>query len=540
MDRHELSDGIIPDVCAIFAARLAAVAPTLMTADLDEVERCLQQVSRVVLGQVVERVMAARGAVETARPVCRQCGAALRCADRARPRQLQGLVGDYTLRRPYYHCSTCRLGDAPLDARLGLDGSALSPGLGRVVGRLGLAHAFGEAADQVAETLGVVVPVEAVRRLTEGVGAVAEAEQQALIARAHRGERVAPLAEATARPAQLLVGVDGIHTPVGDGWQEVKVCRVAPLGPDLHTDPASGRTHLKVGPSRYGAGLEAAEACWWRTYVAACQVGLGAGVRTVVVLGDGADWIWTHARRFLGLAGVEVVEIVDIYHAYEHLWAVGNTVFGVGTPAASAWVTPLKDHLCAEGAGPVLAALAALAALPTLPTAAAEAVRLGSGYFTTHAARMTYPRFVARQFPIGSGAIESTCKTLIAQRVKQAGMRWSAAGLQAVISLRALHHSGDWTTFWRTQPQRRRPPVTARLPATLPARATASPPAVPLPPAVARAADPRLALLPTDRHAAPASLPAPPPPNPLSAPHPRRPPADHPWRHPVRPLPRSA
>jgi hypothetical protein len=79
------------------------------------------------------------------------------------------------------------------------------------------------------------------------------------------------------------------------------------------------------------------------------------------------------------------------------------------------------------------------------------------GYFTAQAARMDYPRFVARRFPIGSGAVESTCKALIAARTKGAGMRWSQAGVQAVASLRALHRSGRWAHFWQTQPQRRHP-----------------------------------------------------------------------------------
>lgn len=532
MDRSELPGAIIQEVCAIVADRLAAAAPTLLSADLDGVERCLQAVSRQAMGRVVERVIAARlAATDSPAPACGRCGAAMRCAGRARPRQLQGLVGDYTLRRPYYHCPACRLGHAPLDAALGLDGGALSPGLGRVVARLGLAHAFGEAADQLAETLGVAVPAEAVRRLTEGVGAVAEAEQQALIARARRGERIGPLvaADAPDRPAALVVAVDGVHAPVGDGWQEVKVSRVAPLGPALRADPDTGRTHLALGPSRYGAGLEGAEACWWRTYVAACQLGLGASVRTVVLLGDGAEWIWAHAPRFLALAGVELVEIVDIYHAYEHLWAVGHAVFGPASPEAAAWVEPLKDRLYREGAAPVLAALAALAA-PPLPEAAAEAVRLATGYFAAHAARMDYPRFVARRLPIGSGAVESACKRVIAQRVKQAGMHWGVAGLQAVISLRALHHSGDWAAFWQGHPQRRRPPIGARPPAAAP------PPAAATPPGAAMAADPRPAALPDGRHEAP----APPPPRPLPAPAPRRPAANHPWRRPLRPLARSA
>jgi hypothetical protein len=77
---------------------------------------------------------------------------------------------------------------------------------------------------------------------------------------------------------------------------------------------------------------------------------------------------------------------------------------------------------------------------------------------------MDYPSFLARHLPIGSGAIESTGKTLIEKREKGAGMRWSAAGAQEVASLRALHRSGRWQAFWKTHPQRRRPPAPPTLP----------------------------------------------------------------------------
>ena len=84
---------------------------------------------------------------------------------------------------------------------------------------------------------------------------------------------------------------------------------------------------------------------------------------------------------------------------------------------------------------------------------------------------MDYPRFVARQLPIGSGAIESACKTLIQAREKQAGMRWSHDGAQVVASLRALHRSDRWGHFWHSHPQRRRPPI-----ATRPTASTSAPP----------------------------------------------------------------
>jgi hypothetical protein len=255
--------------------------------------------------------------------------------------------------------------------------------------------------------------------------------------------------------AILAVEVDGVQVQHAAAWHEMKVVTVAPLGPHLKVNPDTGRSHLAWGTASYGAGTEGAEDFWWRVYVEARRRGLGtAAVRTVVVLGDGAEWIWQRARAFLGVAGTEVVEIVDIYHAYEYLWAVGNAVFGAGSPRAGAWVEPLKDRLYTQGAAPILAALALL---PPPTPEAEEALHAARSYFTTQAARMDYPRFVARQLPIGSGAVESSCKCLVAARAKQAGMRWSTQGLQRLTSLRALQRSGRWDAFWRTQPHRAHP-----------------------------------------------------------------------------------
>jgi hypothetical protein len=128
-------------------------------------------------------------------------------------------------------------------------------------------------------------------------------------------------------------------------------------------DKRSGRTFLRLGPSVWCAGLEAAEAFWYRVYVQACRGGLGQTTRRVVVLGDGAQWIWKRAAQFGGGPHVEVREIVDINHAYDHLWAVGRAVFDL---EAAPWVAPLKDRRYAEGAGAVLAALDALVP-PTPP-----------------------------------------------------------------------------------------------------------------------------------------------------------------------------
>ena len=233
------------------------------------------------------------------------------------------------------------------------------------------------------------------------------------------------------------------------------------------------------------------------------------------MLGDGADWIWTRAAHFVGGPGIVVVEILDLFHAYEHLWAAGRAVFA--TPdALAAWAEPLKDALYEEGAPPVLAALDALT--PPHP-AAPDVVRRERAYFADNAARMDYPRYVAAQLPVGSGAVESLCKTLIQAREKGAGMRWTQAGAQAVATLRAVRASGDWAAFWATHPLRTRlrlcPPARPRR------RPTASAPAP--------AADVRPLARPAPSVEVPPPAPAPSVTTDPAVPA-RRPAATHPWR----------
>jgi hypothetical protein len=459
VDSTNLPATIIDELGEMFTTALAQAGPTLLTADLDGVEQTLQDVSRRVLGRVVEAVVHARaGHAPWEVPLCPACRQPLRLVDPQRERRLQGLVGDYTLRRAYFSCGRCHTGQAPLDAQLGLGAGALSPGLARVACRLGIEDSFGEAADALAETLRVGVPREAIRRITEGIGAVAEAEEQAAMARAQAGREPVAVGAPLPSGAALLVEADGALVHLDDDWHEVKVGLAVPLGPTQRVDPETGRATLALGQPSYGAGFEPAEVFWYRLYVEACRRGLGSAALTlIVVLGDGADWIWRYAARFLAAGSAEIVEIVDIYHAWQHLGTVATAVYGQGTPAAFAWLEPLKEKLLTAGVAPILAALGELA--PPDPTASEE-VRKAVGYFTTNGARMDYPTFLARHLPIGSGAVESSCKTLIEEREKGAGMRWTKPDAQAVASLRALWRSGRWRAFWATHPQCRRPPVT--------------------------------------------------------------------------------
>jgi hypothetical protein len=163
-----------------------------------------------------------------------------------RSRQLVGLVRDVRLERGYYHCATCGVGRAPADAVWGLDGGMLTPGLARVAARDGLEAPFGQGASLVEEHLGVHLEEEVVRRVTEQLGRLADADQAVAPAAPNAGEQ--------AEAETLVVELDGGMVHLRLAWSELKAGRVAPLGPRLVEDPASGDRYLALGPSSYCAG----------------------------------------------------------------------------------------------------------------------------------------------------------------------------------------------------------------------------------------------------------------------------------------------
>lgn len=279
MDRTKLSAEIIQEMGELFVRELTEVAPELVCGDLDGIEQQLQLLGRRVLGRVAERVVTA---IEEGRPKgmphCEGCGRPMRLVDEGRPRVLQGLVGEYAVRRAYFHCDGCHRGHAPLDERLGLGSGSFSPGLARVACRLGIEKSFPEAADALGEALHTVLSDETVRRVAEGIGQVAEAEQQVAMARAQRGQDPVPAAEVKQVGAGVLaVEVDGAIVHLKREWHEVKVGVVAALGPGEESDEDGGRVHLKLAGQSYCAGMEPAElsgtGCMRKPTVGALGVG---------------------------------------------------------------------------------------------------------------------------------------------------------------------------------------------------------------------------------------------------------------------------
>jgi hypothetical protein len=438
MTTETLPDGMLARLVGLGTA-LLEVARRHRDARLEVLEHAVLERVRAAQGglleEVVGRATTALGpSQQRVRLTCPTCGQRAKVRD-WRVREVRTTCGPIRFERPWYHCAACRQGWSPADRTLGLPPRArLSRGLQRWVGEVGLETAFRQGSRLLGELSGQAVSRETVRRHTERQGlAVAAALEQAaatVLRTREAAEAVDPA------PGQLLVETDGVLVHYLDDWHEVKLGLVGGLVDGELTAPSY--VAVRASAEAFGPLLLAEAARRGALEVVGWEgglVGRGLGVlREVTILGDGAVWIWNLAGEHFG----ERIEIVDYFHASEHLWTVARLAFA-GRAEQEAWVAARKGELYERGAGPVLAALQAVRGLSP---AAAKALQTERGYFRKNAKRMDYPRCRALGLPIGSGAIESAAKHLIQQRMKRAGMRWSDDGGQAMAAGLAHRASG--------------------------------------------------------------------------------------------------
>ncbi len=179
-----------------------------------------------------------------------------------------------------------------------------------------------------------------------------------------------------------------------------------------------------------------------------------ATARTLIFLGDGAPWVWKTAAELFPSA----IQILDWYHAVEHLWAAGRVRFGSDERALWAWVENRKSELWDGQLDDVIKALRAVSQQMGAPAQgiSQEARERDPrwiayrtvGYFEDNRSRMEYPRYRAEKLPIGSGVIESSCKHVVGDRLKRTGMRWDEEGAEDLLALRCLDLNERWDALW--------------------------------------------------------------------------------------------
>lgn len=399
----------------------------------DAVRSGMQSLGRETLQGLVDMV----GPGKSTDPVeCSKCGKTMTFV-RYQRKWVQTLLGAIRPERAYYHCPECQRGYVPLDHQLGLGPDSLSGELEQALCLLAARMPLEETADTLQRLLKVEVDDNTVQRAARRVGSEMVTQQERRAERAWRKAKP-PEMEVEEAPQRLYISVDGTTAHLQEGWKEVKV---AAIYETEELPQADGSMDIKAVRITYVVSFAEAQTFARYVYLEAARRGLEKA-QEVVVLGDGAEWIWNRVARFCN----RPVEIVDFYHASEHVWNAGQALHGEGTEETEHWVTLRLEELLQQGPEALIASFKQ-AMVGASATAKADLVR-ESNYFDNHQHRMQYPTLRAAGYHIGSGSVESACKRIIGARLKQAGMIWTREGAQAIAQLRATVLCNRWDAFW--------------------------------------------------------------------------------------------
>jgi hypothetical protein len=307
---------------------------------------------------------------------------------------------------------------------------------------------FDQGREQMELLAGLQVTTKAVERHAEAIGADIEARQQEEIRRAKQLELPDVCAPAV---TILYIEMDGTGVPVVKAETEGRAGKVD--GKPAHTrevklgcvftqttTDSDGRPIRDEESTSYVAAVETAEQFGLRLYTEAWRRGWSQA-RQKVVIGDGAVWIWNLAdQHFPG-----AVQIVDLYHARQHLWELAAKLFPHDDTARKRWLSPALDRL---NQGRIEALVKSLRESQPGRAELAQLLATEAEYFQRNAERMRYPAFRAQGLFVGSGVVEAGCKTVIAGRLKRSGMFWRVRGANAIITLRCSRVSRTFEDYW--------------------------------------------------------------------------------------------
>ena len=375
------------------------------------------------------------------------------CGQHARYRQMRSrnlltAVGPVRFERPYYCCDSCHHGQSPRDRELDVVGTDYSPGVRRMMAVVGSDASFDHGREQMELLAGLAVTRKAVERHAEAIGSDIAHREEVEIQRAVQLD----LPEVTGSDIPILyIEMDGTGVPVtaaetegrtGKNTNEPAHTREVKLGCVFTQTTADeeGRPLRDENSTTYTGALETAGQFGRRMYNEAWQRGWSRADKKVIIA-DGAVWIWNIAdREFPG-----AVQIVDLYHAREHLWVLAGRLIGADERRRKRWAAGLEKKL---DAGKIELLVKHIRAFPALSPEAEQLLRMEADYFQRNRERMRYPEFRQQKLFVGSGVIEAGCRTVIAKRLKQSGMFWTVRGANAIIALRCSRLNRRFEDYW--------------------------------------------------------------------------------------------
>lgn len=374
-----------------------------------------------------------RGTIDTA---CRECGEPMRHRGLAEL-QVETIHGRVLFRRPRRRCEFCGIEVYLHDRHLRFAEHGVSWGLARwIVSRVADAP-YDSVREQLEEDYGITLSKHTLEKMVHHAGRHVlqqdDDQREAFFAQSPQ-DQVNNLPKSPHRPDQIAIYADATKLHSEERWRDVRVGRVRAL--DEANVCFAEKTFARfLSVEEFGRQL----------VLDAHQAGYQAAQQKVF-LGDGAHWIWEIAA----MQFPDAVPILDWFHLSENVHDCAKEVFGDGTDEAKAWAKTRLDELSEGHATRTRSEVTRLG--KTLRSKAKrEALRKLNVYLKNNANRIDYPTYRAAGLPIGSGPIESTCKKLVGQRCKQAGMRsWIDLGVESVLRFRAAKQDRDFATLWST------------------------------------------------------------------------------------------
>ena len=369
-----------------------------------------------------------------------------------RSKTILSVLGPVELSRPYYLCAHCSKGQCPVDIELGVADLESSPGVRRMEAVMGSEMPFAGGCEPMKVLADLDVPAKAIERASEAIGAqIARRDEQEIV---QAKQLVLPVVSKQ-NILKMYVLMDGIQVPVVRAETEGRIgrtegkpartreCKLGCVFTQTIVDK-EGWPIRDPDSTTYVGAIETAEAFGFRIYTEAWRRGWEWAI-TKIVIGDGAVWIWNLAdQHFPGC-----IQIVDLYHAREHLWKIAAWLHPNDAAAKRFWMTPLKDLLDGGEIEPLVARLRAIATEhATAQPGLTEEILTEAEYFETNTKRMRYPEFRAKGLFVGSGVIEAGCKAVIGSRLKRSGMFWTVRAANSIIALRCCRINGRFEDFW--------------------------------------------------------------------------------------------
>ena len=311
---------------------------------------------------------------------------------------------------------------------------------------------FDHGREQMKVLAGLEVTTKSVERTAEAIGADIAQREQAEIQKALQLELPVVVGESM---RILYVQMDGTGVPVvkketvgrqGKSEGQPAHTREVKLGCVFAQTRWDKQGYAIRDPdsTTYPGAIESAEEFGRRIYAEAWGRGWSRALQKVVI-GDGAEWIW----NLVALHFPDATQIVDLYHARQHLWEAARRLFPNEVGKQKAWMKIHQKRLLDRGKIEKL--VGALRSMESDNREVAEKIRTEADYFERNAERMRYPKFRRQHLFVGSGVIEAGCKTVVASRLKRSGMFWTVRGANAILALRCCHLNGEFEDYWEAR-----------------------------------------------------------------------------------------